>query len=106
MIVSLNPFFDRNIPLLISLLAQYQHHSRCCRFVDYGNYSGNLSQVAELLIFSILLSTQQPLIILRCQAHYSAAELGNLLSAANQVVGEGLRNTPALFILKKKTASA
>ncbi len=33
-------------------------------------------------------------------------ELGNLLSAANQVVGEGSRKTPALFVLKKKAASA
>jgi integrase len=42
----------------------------------------------------------------RITTHYSAAELGNLLSAANRVVGEGSRKTPALFILKKKAASA
>ncbi|MEQ9562451.1 MAG: tyrosine-type recombinase/integrase [Woeseiaceae bacterium] len=42
----------------------------------------------------------------RITTHYSAAELGNLLSAANQVVGEGSRKTPALFVLKKKAASA
>jgi hypothetical protein len=29
-----------------------------------------------------------------------------LLSAANRVVGQGSRKTPALFILKKKAASA
>ena len=42
----------------------------------------------------------------RITTHYSAAELGNLLSAANRVVGEGSRKTPALFVLKKKAASA
>ena len=42
----------------------------------------------------------------RITTHYSAAEFGNLLSAANQVVGQGSRKTPALFILKKKAASA
>jgi integrase len=42
----------------------------------------------------------------RITTHYSAAELGNLLSAANLVVGEGSRKTPALLVLKKKAASA
>jgi len=42
----------------------------------------------------------------RITTHYSAAELGNLLTAANLVVGEGSRKTPALFVLKKKAASA
>ena len=42
----------------------------------------------------------------RITTHYSATELGNLLSAANRVVGEGSRKTPALFVLKKKAASA
>jgi len=42
----------------------------------------------------------------RITTHYSAAEVGSLLSAANRVVGEGSRKTPALFILKKKAASA
>jgi integrase len=42
----------------------------------------------------------------RITTHYSVAELGNLLSAANRVVGEGSRKTPALFVLKKKAASA
>ena len=42
----------------------------------------------------------------RMTTHYSAAELGNLLTAANRVVGENSRKTPALFILKKKAASA
>lgn len=38
----------------------------------------------------------------RITTHYSAAEFGNLLSAASRVVGQGSRKTPALFILKKK----
>jgi integrase len=42
----------------------------------------------------------------RITTHYSAAELGNLLAAANRVVGENSRKIPALFILKKKAASA
>ncbi len=42
----------------------------------------------------------------RITTHYSAAELSNLLSAANLVVGEGSRKTPALFVLRKKAASA
>ena len=42
----------------------------------------------------------------RITTHYSAAELGNLLSTANRVVGEGSRKTPTLFILKTKAASA
>jgi integrase len=42
----------------------------------------------------------------RITTHYSAAELGNLLTAANLVVGEGSRKTPALLVLKKKAANA
>ena len=42
----------------------------------------------------------------RITTHYSAAELGNLLEAANRVVGENSRKTPALFILRKRAASA
>jgi len=42
----------------------------------------------------------------RITSHYSAAELGNLIEAANQVVGDGSRKSPALVVLKKKAASA
>ena len=42
----------------------------------------------------------------RITSHYSAAELGNLIEAANQVVGEGSRKSPALAVLKKKAANA
>jgi integrase len=42
----------------------------------------------------------------RITSHYSAAELGNLIEAANQVVGEGSRKSPALVVLKKKAANA
>ncbi|WP_405232069.1 tyrosine-type recombinase/integrase [Lentisalinibacter salinarum] len=42
----------------------------------------------------------------RITTHYSAAELENLLYAANQVVGQGSRKAPALLVLKKKAASA
>jgi len=42
----------------------------------------------------------------RITTHYSAAELGNLLTAANLVVGKGSRKTPALLVLKKKAANA
>jgi integrase len=42
----------------------------------------------------------------RITSHYSAAELGSLIDAANQVVGEGSRKSPALVVLKKKAASA
>ena len=42
----------------------------------------------------------------RITTHYSAAELGNLIRAANQVVGEGSRKTPALVVLRKKVVSA
>ena len=42
----------------------------------------------------------------RITTHYSAAELGSLIHAANQVVGEGSRKTPALLVLKRKAASA
>ncbi|ANO52149.1 tyrosine-type recombinase/integrase [Woeseia oceani] len=42
----------------------------------------------------------------RITSHYSAAELGNLIEAANKVAGQGSRNSPALVVLKKKAASA
>ncbi len=42
----------------------------------------------------------------RITTHYSQAELESLIHAANQVVGEGSRKTPALLVLKKKAASA
>jgi len=42
----------------------------------------------------------------RITSHYSAAELGNLIEAADQIVGEGSRKSPALVVLKKKAASA
>ena len=42
----------------------------------------------------------------RITSHYSAAELISLIEAANQVVGEGSRKSPALVVLKKKAASA
>jgi integrase len=42
----------------------------------------------------------------RITSHYSEAELRNLIDAANQVVGDNSRKTPALVLLKKKAASA
>lgn len=36
--------------------------------------------------------------------HYSAAELGELIDAAELVCGDGVRKTPALVVLKRKTA--
>ena len=42
----------------------------------------------------------------RITSHYSAAELGSLIEAANQVVGQGSRKSPALVMLKKKAANA
>jgi integrase len=42
----------------------------------------------------------------RITSHYSAAELGNLIEAANKVAAEGSRKSPALVVLKKKAASA
>jgi len=47
----------------------------------------------------------------RITTHYSAAELANLIEAANRVCEGGSRKTPALVILKKQalagaTASA
>jgi integrase len=38
----------------------------------------------------------------RITSHYSAAELGNLIAAANKVVDDGSRKTPALVLLKKR----
>jgi len=42
----------------------------------------------------------------RITSHYSAAELGNLIEAANKVAAQGSRKSPALVVLKKKAASA
>jgi integrase len=42
----------------------------------------------------------------RITTHYSQAELGTLIEAANKVVGQGARKSPALVMLKKKAASA
>lgn len=42
----------------------------------------------------------------RITSHYSAAELSNLIEAANKVAGQGSRKSPALVMLKKKAASA
>jgi integrase len=42
----------------------------------------------------------------RITSHYSAAELGNLIEAANTVAAQGSRKSPALVVLKKKAASA
>jgi integrase len=42
----------------------------------------------------------------RITTHYSQAELGNLISAANRVCGDESRKSPALVIIKRKTAQA
>ncbi|KPK11072.1 MAG: hypothetical protein AMJ68_06955 [Acidithiobacillales bacterium SG8_45] len=42
----------------------------------------------------------------RITSHYSAAELKNLIEAANRVCGQKSRKSPALVLLKKKTVSA
>ncbi|MEX2126604.1 MAG: tyrosine-type recombinase/integrase [Woeseia sp.] len=42
----------------------------------------------------------------RITSHYSAAELSSLIDAANHVVGQGSRKSPALVMLKKKAANA
>ncbi len=42
----------------------------------------------------------------RITSHYSAAELGNLIDAANKVVSIGSRRSPTLVMLKKKVVSA
>lgn len=41
----------------------------------------------------------------RITTHYSAAELQNLIDAANKVCGDGSRKSPALVVLKKRYAS-
>jgi len=41
----------------------------------------------------------------RVTTHYSAAELGNLILAANRVCGEDSRNSPALVVIKRKAAN-
>jgi hypothetical protein len=38
----------------------------------------------------------------RITTHYSAAELENLIEAANRVCGESSRKSPALVLLKQK----
>ncbi len=42
----------------------------------------------------------------RITTHYSKPELGNLISAANRVCGDESRKSPALVIIKRKTAQA
>ena len=42
----------------------------------------------------------------RVTTHYSAAKLGNLIEPGNAVVGQGSRKSPALVVLKRKTATA
>ncbi|HTY24595.1 MAG TPA: tyrosine-type recombinase/integrase, partial [Desulfomonilaceae bacterium] len=42
----------------------------------------------------------------RVTTHYSQAELQNLIEAANKVCSEGSRKSPALVILKRKTAAS
>jgi integrase len=42
----------------------------------------------------------------RITTHYSAAELTNLIEAANRVCGENCRKSPALVLLKQKTVTA
>ena len=37
--------------------------------------------------------------------HYTAAELENLIAAANRVCGENYRKSPALVLLKQKAAT-
>ena len=41
----------------------------------------------------------------RITTHYSAAELENLIEAANLVCGENCRKSPALVLLKQKAAT-
>ena len=38
----------------------------------------------------------------RIITHYSAAELGNLIAAADRVCGENSRKSPALVVLKRQ----
>ncbi len=40
----------------------------------------------------------------RVTTHYSAAELGNLIEAANRVCGENSRKSPALVVLRRQAA--
>ena len=42
----------------------------------------------------------------RITTHYSAAELGHLIEAANRACAEGSRKSPALVMLKRQAASA
>lgn len=42
----------------------------------------------------------------RITTHYAAAQLTNLIEAANRVCAEGSRKSPALMMLKRKAASA
>jgi hypothetical protein len=42
----------------------------------------------------------------RITTHYSAAELQNLIDAAEKVCGENSRKSPALVLLKQKANSS
>ena len=42
----------------------------------------------------------------RITTHYSAAEMENLIEAANKVCGENSRKSPALVLLKQKAVAA
>jgi len=42
----------------------------------------------------------------RITTHYSATELENLIEAASKVCGDNSRKSPALVLLKQKTAAA
>ena len=42
----------------------------------------------------------------RITTHYSAAELSNLIEAANRVCGGNSRKSPVLVLLKQKAATA
>jgi len=41
----------------------------------------------------------------RITSHYSAAELGNLIEAADKIAAQGSRKSPALVVLKKKAVN-
>jgi integrase len=42
----------------------------------------------------------------RITTHYSAAELRNLIDAANRICGQDSRKSPALVLLKQKSGQA
>ena len=69
----------------------------------------NMHSAADFRAAGVLVENRQDLLghrSGRITTRYSAAELGNLFSASNLVVGEGSRKTPALLVLKKKAANA